>query len=279
MNIGSRIWSYVGKEMSGKEFNELFPDIEFVKLTNIMEKHHGFQYMDGLNINIHKFDHDNGGLHFTPKIYAHMWIICEDKVMVYTRKVTLPDDAKIYIKNTTCIMSDKLILDKEEEIHINEYIKYLKNNELPYRFRYFKYIFKYLKIRNIQQAKIFCLEYMKCTGVKICEPWVDELPECILTKEMCVEALKYNPSVIKHIPQRFLDKDMCISAIKQQPTVLKYVPETFLDNNFCMEIIENNCYSYMYIPDKFKTIDISKLVVKKDRNLLNYVPNNLKQYI
>jgi|SRR5579872_928110 len=112
---------FIRCEMSGKEFNDLFPDILPIKLTNETEKHRDYQFHDGLNIDHHEFDHTvcytKGGFYFTTKQYAHKWIYYGYQIMTYVRKVTIPDDARVYIENKTEYKTDKFILGEKEVIY------------------------------------------------------------------------------------------------------------------------------------------------------------------
>jgi len=130
---------HIGKEMTGKEFNEAYPDIDLVKLTNKKEIHHGFQFTDGLNIDTFKFnsevDCSPGGIYFVEKVYASEWIhyitYFESKMMSNIRKVTIPNDARVYIEPHYCqckIKADKIILAPKEAIGIDVYVQYLKND-------------------------------------------------------------------------------------------------------------------------------------------------------
>src|SRR5579872_7381968 len=47
--------TYNKQVLSGKEFNNIFTDVNLVKLTNETENHQGFQFADGLNVDTHKF--------------------------------------------------------------------------------------------------------------------------------------------------------------------------------------------------------------------------------
>jgi len=59
------------KIITGKEFNEQYKNYEFYKLLNENLIHFGYKYVDGLNIDINKFNPTNecmkGGLYFTEK--------------------------------------------------------------------------------------------------------------------------------------------------------------------------------------------------------------------
>ena len=55
--------------LTGEEFNKFYCDTFFYKLTNETEKHHNFQYQDGLNVDTVEFNPvgkcSAGGLYFT----------------------------------------------------------------------------------------------------------------------------------------------------------------------------------------------------------------------
>lgn len=126
----------IGTEISGKEFNETYPDIELIKLTNAEENHNGFQFKDGLNIDTIDFypkqECSPGGIYFIEKQFAYRWtyyttnthytIIEEENIMVYMRKVTIPDDARIYIEIDK-FKADKIILGSRTEISKDVYMK------------------------------------------------------------------------------------------------------------------------------------------------------------
>src|SRR5579872_5208649 len=120
----------VGAVMTGEEFNKTYPEAKLVKLTNDTEIHHGFQFNDGLNIDTKKFQPNGhcspGGIYFIEECYIHNWIhydtINETKTMVNIRKVTIPDDAIVYIEYDK-LKADKIILGPKSEISRDIYIK------------------------------------------------------------------------------------------------------------------------------------------------------------
>src|SRR5579872_3982327 len=89
-------------EISGHQFNRIFGEIEFVKLTNAIENHNNFQFQDGLNIDTIEFNPTKtciaGGIYFVAKKYIHRWLEYNNNTMCYMRKVTIPNDARVYIE-------------------------------------------------------------------------------------------------------------------------------------------------------------------------------------
>src|SRR5579872_1654884 len=84
-NFILEISKFIGKVMSGKEFNEIFSGVDFVKLTNESENHNDYQFHDGLNIDQHEFKHDKkcskGGFYFTSIGGISKWCFYNDMIM------------------------------------------------------------------------------------------------------------------------------------------------------------------------------------------------------
>src|SRR5579872_544771 len=102
---------YMGKEITGELFNQLFPNMIFIKLTNETENHNEFQFHDGLNIDDIPFypigECIPGGIYFTKLEKEWKWIKYRSEPMKYMRKVSIPNDARVYIERDKC-KADKL---------------------------------------------------------------------------------------------------------------------------------------------------------------------------
>ena len=63
-----KVMKYIGTVLSGKKFNRKFPRRQFIKLTNYDERHNGYQFKDGLNVNTEPFNPSGscryGGIYF-----------------------------------------------------------------------------------------------------------------------------------------------------------------------------------------------------------------------
>ena len=98
---------YHYKIFTGKEFNELFENYQFIKLTNERCIHNNFKFKEGLNTDTIKFnpvgDCSAGGLYFTEMKYMSEWINYNNTgLMCYVWDVTIPYDAKVYIEKSKC---------------------------------------------------------------------------------------------------------------------------------------------------------------------------------
>jgi len=91
--------------------------MKYFKIFNEEDKHNGFQYVDGLNIDIIPFNDDptescaEGGFYFSNADH-----ICEFlNYGNYIREVTLPDDAKV-LKDRNKWRADKLFLHERKNL-------------------------------------------------------------------------------------------------------------------------------------------------------------------
>lgn len=107
--------------LTGKEFNKMYYDIKFYKLTNANEKHNKFQYKTGLNIDTKQFVSMNhgAGIHFTDENNIDTWreyyLDGLMQKMTFKRQVLIPDDAQVFTNYYNNIKTDKIVLcDKEE---------------------------------------------------------------------------------------------------------------------------------------------------------------------
>ena len=106
---------YLHKTLTGEQFNELFSNKHFVKLTNDNCKHRDFEYKEGLNTDTIEFnpteDCKAGGLYFTD---IDNWVSYDNDIGIiyYMWDVKIPDNATVYIeenkyKATGIILTNK----------------------------------------------------------------------------------------------------------------------------------------------------------------------------
>ena len=110
--------------LTGKEFNEKYKNLTFIKLTNQNENHFNFQFKTGENIDIHNFNPtgqcQSGGIYFTDTDNFYHWLNYNSGEMKYYRIVTIPDDALVYDESIEKKKANKLILSERIEIKGSE---------------------------------------------------------------------------------------------------------------------------------------------------------------
>jgi hypothetical protein len=170
--------------LSGIEFNKLYGEKTFVKLTNKTENHRGFQYKDGLNIDTNEFGIQfDVGLFFTEYDKIYKWIeINYNYSHSYYRIVTIPDYSQVCI-DYDAYKTDKFILGERKEI-FNDYI-FCENiiKKKPS-------LFQYIPISNQTE--------------NICE----------LALESIIKIKNYNYYIIKFITDENLNKEKVHNMIK-----------------------------------------------------------------
>jgi len=119
--------------LSGAQFNILFKNKTFVKLTKKDEKHNNLQFETGLNIDIIPFKPYgiciDGGIYFTDIDNMALWVEYKNMTMEWMRYVSIPDDAKVFVLENT-FKCDKLVLSERHKITFNNIKKAIQLNGL-----------------------------------------------------------------------------------------------------------------------------------------------------
>lgn len=258
--------AHIGKVLNGTEFNHIFNDIVFVKLTNEAENHNEFQFKDGLNIDTKDFRTDiicDYGLYFTDYDNMHRWIDYGYYIMRYIRKVTIPNDARVCIENNGKYKTDKFILSSREAIENEIYLKVVKTNSDII-----------ISMPDFLKTKEICLEAIK-QDINMLE----YIPEYLKNKEIYLEIVKQYGNKLRDVPKHLSDGEICLEAVKENGCALQYVSESLQNYTLCIqEAIKQNGYALQYVPDAFKDYKICLKAVKQNGYALYYVPNALKDY-
>ena len=101
---------HIKKSFTGKEFNELLPDLELRKLVNGNMQHYGFKYQRGINIDTLKFNTDceccEGELYFSNAQNISQYKQFGDDLY----EIRIPDDALVYIESKSKAKATKIEL-------------------------------------------------------------------------------------------------------------------------------------------------------------------------
>ena len=100
--------------ISGKEFNQ--KGIQLYKLTREDNNHNGLQFKEGLNKDILPWNISEscskGGIYTTPIDCFYKWLFYSEMSMYWRWKVTIPDEAKVFIEDNQKVKVDQLILSE-----------------------------------------------------------------------------------------------------------------------------------------------------------------------
>lgn len=263
----------LGKEYSGKKFNELTKGINFVKLTGESEIHNKVQYKTGLNKDRVKFNpilYGEGGLYFCDIKNFPKFIPCEYKHCVNMRRVLIPDDARIYVdyeifKADMFILSEPIKIFDDYKLcvaaveHDGYFLAYVKNQTLDLCIKAINnnpLALKYVKVQT---------EEMCMNAVKNCELALQYVRD--QTPEICIESVRYNGFMLQYVKEQ--TQQICIEAVRNNGCALEYVKDQTIE--ICIEAVKNNCHALKYV--KKQTPEICFEAVKKYGYALKYVIN------
>jgi hypothetical protein len=249
------------KVYSGSSFNEINKGKKFYKITNEKENHLGFQYRDGLNIDIHEFNPTGeckkGGLYFTDfdnLVYYFgfgIWI----------REVILPDDAQIYVENKK-YKADKFIL--KEKMGINQLLEWNDPDFCKSAVQQNGYAIVYVKSELLTED--ICKLAVQQDGYVI-----EYVKSELLTEDICKLAVQQNWCAIVYVKPELLTEDICKLAVQQNWLALKYVKSEYITYEICKLAVLQNGFALQYIRSELQTKEMCDMAVKQNKYALEYV--------
>ena len=235
--------------LTGKEFNEKYAGIKFVKLTNTEENHNGYQFKDGLNVdNIPfntKYECSAGGIYFC-RIDNFTKYLDYGKEMYYMRNIIVPDDSQVFEESNGKYKSDKLILLDKSVIFENEDLCLEAVKQDGYALFYVK-----------KQTPEICLVAVKQNGHAL--DYVEEQ-----TPELCLEAVKRNGFALQYVKEQ--TPEICLTAVQQNGDALQYVKEQTPE--ICLEAVKQDGHALEYV--KEQTPEICLEASKQNYSVLKY---------
>ena len=236
-----------GKIYTGEEFNNLTKGETFIKILNKKQNHKGFQYKQGLNVDIEPFNPSGtclpGGLYFANiKNFLDFYSFGESMW-----RILIPKDAKIYVEENK-YKGDKFILEKQCYI---EDFSFLNIFSIWLKIRYF---FSFCKNQTLE----ICMEAVKQNGLAL--EYVREQ-----TQEICMEAVKKEGFALYYVKKQI--PEICMQAVKQNGNALGYVEEQTPE--ICMEAVKQNGNALEWV--KEQTREICMEAVKQNLSALDYV--------
>jgi hypothetical protein len=283
---------------TGKEFNHKFKGIKFVKLTNCTEKHNGFQFKTGINVDHLRFNPhgtcEPGGLYFCRESELYMWINYGKQHMVYCRYVTIPDNAQVYDEGNK-FKADRFILSKGQLIgtlpvwYNRQFLLNLHNKwENP----------KHL-LANFSEETLNFITSMRSDNYSPCEFYLSWVKTNGLfleyvdfgdrTDEICLAAVQQNPWAFEFVVNK--TEKICLAAIERNPHVLYYLTEQtpelcltaaklnglslmhakYRTAEICLAAVQNAGIALMYVDEKTQTPEICLAAVQQNGDALKYV--------
>ena len=226
--------------LTGFEFKDTYRNIKFYKLTNELELHNGFHYVDGLNIDTQKFYPFNqcssGGLYFTELNKIGMWISYGDQNMTYIREVEILDDSLVHVENNK-FKANKFYL--HPKVSLKDFEQW--NN------------LEFCKLAVQQNG--FALKYI--SEEKQTEEICSTLFECKLEASLLSKlAVQQNGYALQFVKKQ--TEEICKLAVQQNAYALQFVKDQ--TEEICKLAVQKNGHLLQYV--KKQTEEICKLAIQ-----------------
>jgi hypothetical protein len=242
----------IGKEVLGKEFNEIFHGTPLYKFTNSKEIHFGYQYVDGLNVDPNEFDISQGecskgGLYFTSSKYICKWISNNE----YVRNVTIPDNARICIYETK-FKADKIIVGPRTRICDSD-------------------LFANKEVHKLVVQRNGCdIRFIKDPSEEVQRLAVQQNGDAIEFIESPSEevqrlAVQQNGYAIKHIMEP--SKEIQMLAVQRNSYAIQYIKDP--NEEVQRLVVQQNDYAIAYIKNPSK--EIQMLIVQQNCHTIKYI--------
>ena len=244
--------------LTGKQFNSFYHNQIFVKLTNQSENHHACHFQTGLNTDPMPFDPQGdcqpGGIYFCLMEKIPMWLNYSSQSMIYSRLVTIPDDAQVWVEKDK-FKADKIILGERQEISdlaIWEDPEYC--------------------LRAVE-TNMYALEYVKQQTPDICLAAVTNQAASLQfiknqTMEICLAAVRKNGWTLEYVKDQ--TPEICTIAVKQNGVALQFVKEQ--THNICLAAVQQNGLALQFVEQQ--TPEICLIAVKQNGWALKYVKDH-----
>lgn len=216
--------------INGKQFNDMYPNGKFYKLFNATETHNGYLYRDGLNVLIEDFNPkgmcSKGGFYFfRGSEWKHVCVNSMTFTIEYIRRVTVPDDALVYIEGHK-FKCDRLILG-ERHLVINH----------PWFFE--KSLIDLLNDYNLDIVSIrnFIFRY---------------LPESMITYKICLTGVKRWAQIIRDIPETYRNnKKLWMFAVTDRPDLITCVPKPVCSFDIYRAAVNSDSKMLRHVPSPY----------------------------
>jgi hypothetical protein len=219
--------------LTGAEFNALFSNTAFYKLTCGTEIHHGFTFVTGLNVDTLPFSPQGscspGGFYFTEENKIALWIDYAYQPMKYIRKVILPDDAHVYTERNK-FKCDRFIL--EERILLPDFPLWSNH------------VFCKLAVQQNWRA----LQYVVNQTDELCRLAIQRdgyALYCVRnqTDELCTIAVQRDGRVLQYVVNQ--TDDLCRLAVQREGSTLQYVRNQ--TDELCAIAVAQNRAAVQYV--------------------------------
>ena len=278
-------------EYTGREFNEIYKNINLYKFLNNNLTHYKFKYVVGLNEDIFPFNPTGecleGGLYFCEESK------CNLHFLQYGQKLALikiPNDARVYVEQDK-FKSNKLII--KQIINFADVDDNFWLNIVPKNY----YAFKFVKIQTPSicelavQQNCHVLQFVKNQTEEMCISAVKRWGKLLQyvhrqTESICFEAVQQNGLALKYVLNHSMPlssssslSEICIAAVQENGMALKYVKKIVLSTpelssnlpSIRTSAVKNNGFALRYVKKEYQTLELCNLALQQNGCAIKYV--------
>ena len=267
--------------ISGAQFKDMFNNCSLVKLTNATSNHNGFQFTEGLNIDVNEFRYDKecgpDGLYFCRASDAENWFNYGHSDMKYVWDVEIPDDARVCIYERK-LKADKIILSNKRSLASmasDKMRQMLYTGESTYK------ILSYLQ-RNYDADLIDEPEVVKSLidMVEMRPESFSEMDDYLKVSPVCAVAARVYSDAYHYMDQDDFDCDdaLLLQCVYTNPQIFECMDDEHKTNAVCVAAFEGDIDNYEFIPDEFKTVEMTRSYLFANPDGTSYVPADLKNH-
>lgn len=93
-----------------------------------------------------------------------------------------------------------------------------------------------------------------------------DVPEKILTRELCLTAVKNYWKALAAIPSALRDAEICSAAVRENGQALQFVPRNLMTPTMLWEAIKTAPSALQFVPMEFRTADICLYAGRRDHS-------------
>lgn len=252
----------------GSYFNEMFTNCKVVKLTNSTSCHNGYQYYEGLNIDVQKFKYDTetgNGLYFCRESDSGDWLSYGPQDMVYAWDVKIPHDARVVVYDNK-LKADQFILSNKRKIAdlVAERINKLTYTGVSIE-AIVKFVMKFKYNKNVMESKE--VKSAINNHVSAFPASFAKLSEILKNTEVCVTAAKTYSEAFYHMPQNMkYDPTILSYCVMRNPDIMFDIPPQYMTQELCDTAFNGSPSVYLVMPNDKKTLEMSKVVARSADN-------------
>jgi len=247
--------------LTAKQFNELSAknNWKWVKLTKENERHNGFQFKTGLNVDTKEFEAEvdcNNGLFFCRDTDMGRWALGH----TFIRDVTIPDDSPhtIVVNNSRHKAKvHALVLGEKRDLWTDDNCRTMVKED-----GYELYCLPFAK-----RTHELCLFAVQRNGHAL-----KDVPPEKLTHELCSLAVHQNGLALCYVPREKQTREMCMVAVQQNGQALSYVQLAKRTDDICRVAVQQHGFALEYVPDEKQTDEMYKLAVQQNWRVLRLIP-------